>query len=295
LTISSVNRRHFLSSAAATFGALVSWRGLGAAAAAAETPAIGERLGRIGLQLYTVRQDLARDLEATLAAVAAIGYQEVEFFSPHSTGRGSPREVRAALDRAQLAAPSTHVSSALLYRGWDRHLDAVAALGCRYVVCAGVSPEERRGVRDWHELAAVFNRAGEAARSAGLRFGYHNHDFEFAALEGRVPYDILLSETDPALVRLELDLYWIVKASADPLAYFARWPGRFFAVHVKDMDATSQRGMSDVGAGTIDFARIFAHGRSAGLEHYFVEHDAPAPPAMESARRSYAYLRRLRF
>jgi sugar phosphate isomerase/epimerase len=289
-----VNRRHFLTSAAATFGALASRRGLGAAAAATATPTIGERLGRIGLQLYTVRQEVARDLEATLAAVAAIGYQEVELFSPYSAGR-SPRELRAALDRAQLAAPSTHVSSGLLYRGWDRHLDAVAALGCRYVVCAGLSPDERRGMRDWHELAAVFNRAGETARSAGLQFGYHNHDFEFAALEGGVPYDTLLAETDPALVRLELDLYWIAKANADPLTYFARWPGRFFAVHVKDMDATAQRGMTEVGAGTMDFARIFARARLAGLKHYFVEHDAPAPPAIESARRSYAYLRRLTF
>jgi sugar phosphate isomerase/epimerase len=290
-----VNRRHFLTSAATTFGALAAPRGLGAAGAAIETPTIGERLGRIGLQLYTVRQDLARDLEATLAAVAAIGYQEVELFSPYSAGGRSPRELRAALDRAQLATPSTHVSSGLLYRGWDRHLDAVAALGCRYVVCSGVSADERRGLRDWHELAAVFNRAGEAARSAGLQFGYHNHDFEFAALEGRVPYDVLLAETEPALVRLELDLYWIAKGGADPLTYFARWPGRFFAVHVKDMDATAQRGMTDVGAGTIDFAKIFARARSAGLEHYFVEHDAPGPPAIESARRSYAYLRRLTF
>jgi sugar phosphate isomerase/epimerase len=291
-----MNRRRFLTTAAATFGALGARRGLGAAALAAETRTTRvERLGRIGLQLYTVREDLARDLEATLAAVAQIGYQEVELFGPYSAGTRTPRELRAALDRAKLVAPSTHVSSGLLYRGWDRHLDAAATLGCRYVVCAGVTTDERRSLRDWHELAGVFNRAGEAARKAGLRFGYHNHDFEFTAIDSRIPYDVLLAETDPALVWLELDLYWIAKAGADPLTYFARWPGRFFAVHVKDMDASPRRGMTDVGAGTIDFARVFARARVAGLRHYFVEHDTPQPPAIESARRSYAYLRRLTF
>jgi sugar phosphate isomerase/epimerase len=286
-----MDRRHFLWTSSATMGGLVASRAV---------PAFGQSQGlrhldTIGLQLFTVRQDFTRDANATLAAVADIGYTEVELFSLYAPEAWTTRDLRTALDRAGLAARSAHVVSALLYRGWERHLEVASALGCQYIVCATPASGERRTLRDWHEMAQLFNRVGEMARQAKLQFGYHNHDFEFARLEGQVPYDVPLTETDPALVQFELDLYWITKGGGNPLDYMSQWPGRFFAFHVKDMDATAQRGMADVGAGIIDFAKIFGHAEHAGIKHYFVEHDTPAPPAIESVRRSYAYLQKLRF
>ncbi len=112
---------------------------------------------------------------------------------------------------------------------------------------------------------------GESCREAGLRFGYHNHDFEFETIDGQIPFDVLLDETDPGLVDFELDLFWITKGGEDPLRYFERYPGRFTLCHVKDMAAGGE--MVDVGAGGIDFAAIFARAEQAGLKHFFVEHD----------------------
>jgi sugar phosphate isomerase/epimerase len=144
------------------------------------------------------------------------------------------------------------------------------------------------------------NQAGTACQAAGLQFAYHNHDFEFVPIDGRVPYDILLENTDARLVKLELDLFWITFAGGDPLAQFARSPGRFPLVHVKDMtpkptlDASPERVMVDVGKGSIDWKRIFAQSRAGGIQHYFVEHDQPSDP-LASARASYDFLHQLEF
>ncbi|HEX7051851.1 MAG TPA: sugar phosphate isomerase/epimerase [Longimicrobiales bacterium] len=248
-----------------------------------------DRLGAIGIQLYTVRDLMARDVEGTLAALARIGYREVEFAGLH--GR-SAREMRAILDRLELTAPAGHVSLAEVRDDLDRVLDDAATLGQDYVVCPylDVAYRSRDGIK---RAAEIFNRAGAAARGVGLGFAYHNHDFEFEPLpDGTLPYDLLLAETDPALVRMEMDLFWITKGGGDPLAYFARHAGRFPLVHVKDLSADGA--MVNVGEGTIDFAKIFARAEQAGIRHYFVEHDQPAAP-LDDARVSYTYLRRLEF
>jgi sugar phosphate isomerase/epimerase len=153
----------------------------------------------------------------------------------------------------------------------------------------------RRTLDDWRRLGERFNQAGVAARRAGITFGYHNHDFEFAELEGRVPFDVLLEATDPTLVAIELDLYWITKGGQDPLAYLRRGSGggRYALVHVKDMDSTPARGMTDPGKGIIDFPRILSVAQEAGVRHHFVEHDNPSDP-LATARAGYRYLRSLR-
>jgi sugar phosphate isomerase/epimerase len=149
-----------------------------------------------------------------------------------------------------------------------------------------VPPEERSSVDAARKLGEEFNRAGEAARTRGLTFAYHNHDYEFAPLGSTTCYDVLLATCDPKLVEFELDLFWITKAGKDPLTYLAQQPGRFPMVHVKDMAADGA--MVDVGAGTIDFAKIFA-AANGGIRHYFVEHDNPADP-FGSIAASYAAL-----
>lgn len=260
---------------------------LGAAALAAMLPS-ARGLRRIGLQLYTVRTQLAHDFAGTLARVAAIGYREVEFAGYF--GRDA-REIRALLDRYGLVAPAAHVQS-IAPAEWRASLDAANVIGHRYVVVAWLPPELRRTLDDFRRLAQTLNRMAAEARAAGLEFAYHNHDYEFVPTEGRVPFDVLLAETDPHLVQVEMDLYWITKGGQDPLAYFARYPGRFPMVHVKDSMGPPDHRMVDVGAGTIDFRKIFAHGAQAGIRHYFVEHDEP-PDAFASIRASYEYLRRL--
>lgn len=250
-------------------------------------------LDRVGLQLYTVRRDMADDFDRTLARVAAIGYREVEFAGYF--GR-SPAYVRAALDRNGLSAPSAHVGTAAALRsGWPKTIEAGKIIGHKYLVVASLATEDRRTLDDYRRVADLFNAAGATARDAGVRFGYHNHDFEFAAIEGRLPYDILLERTDSALVSMQMDLFWITKGGQSPLDYFDRHRGRFEMVHVKDMDASPRQRMVDVGRGKIDFPHIFAQREKAGIRHLFVEHDNPEPSAIESAKASYEYLAQLKF
>jgi sugar phosphate isomerase/epimerase len=275
-----LNRRDFLG-------------GLGAVALGGLTrSAEAARLETIGLQLYTVRRDLEKDFDGTLARVARVGFREVEtagFF-----GRGAA-EVRASLDRHGLEAPSMHVGLSEIETGFSRTLEAAKTLGVRYVVCAWLEPEVRETLDDYRRHAATFNRAGEEAKKAGLQFGFHCHDFEFVPIEGVIPYDLLLKDTDAALVQMEMDLYWITKAGADPLHYFRQHPGRFPLVHVKDMDRTPDKGFTEVGKGIVDFRRVFAQSKLGGIRHFFVEQDETKGPAIESASESYEYLKRLEF
>jgi sugar phosphate isomerase/epimerase len=263
---------------------------LGAIGAAA-VRAPDERLDRIGLQLYTVRRDMARDVDRVLAAVAAIGYREVEFAGYFDR---SPAQIRRALDANGLKAPGVHVGGpSSLIAEWERTVATAREIGHEFIVCPWIDAADRGTADDWRRIADTFNRAGELAKRDGLRFAYHNHAFEFTRIGDTIPFDILLERTEPSLVAFEMDLYWIVKGGQRPLDYFARWPGRFPLVHVKDMQAGPDQTMVDVGRGVIDFKAIFAKHRQAGIEHYFVEHDEPAPDGLTSARVSYDALRRL--
>jgi sugar phosphate isomerase/epimerase len=160
-------------------------------------------------------------------------------------------------------------------------------------VCPNIA-NEKAGLDGYREAADVLNRAGEIARKSGITIGYHNHGTELAPIGGVRPYDVILDRTDPSLVAMEMDIYWLVTGGGDPLAYFARYPGRFRMVHVKDMDGTPKHRMTDVGKGVIDWKQIFAQSRQAGIEHYFVEHDEATDP-FASIAVSYEYLKSLEF
>ena len=250
----------------------------------------GAKIDKVGIQLYTVRDKMKADFEGTLARVAQIGYKEVEFagYFDHS-----PADVKAILDRPGLSAPSTHIGLAGMDE-WKKALDTAKAIGHEYVVVPWIPEEKRKTLDDWKSVAAVFNQAAQMTKDAGLQFAYHNHDFEFPKLDGQVPYDVLLQNTDPKLVQLEIDLYWITKAGQDPLTYFARWPGRVPLVHVKDSAGAPEHKMADVGQGKIDWKRIFAKRDQAGIKHFFVEHDQPPQP-FEDIAASYKYLHELEF
>ncbi|HEU4628927.1 MAG TPA: sugar phosphate isomerase/epimerase [Gemmatimonadaceae bacterium] len=244
------------------------------------------RLSPIGIQLYTLRTAMERDLPGTLARVAEIGYDEVEFAGYF--GR-TPAQIRALLAQHGLASPSTHLAYEQLGPGWPKALADAMEIGHQWVTIPWTPEEVRRTADDWKRVAERYTEAGRAAKAAGLRFAYHNHDYELTPMGGQVPLDILLTNTDPALVDFEMDLYWMVKGGADPLDYFARFPHRFPLVHVKDATAAPERRMVDVGAGTIDFRRIARAREQAGIQHWIVEHDNPTD-AFASARASYGYL-----
>ena len=255
----------------------------------AKTPGATRQLKKIGLQLYTVRSEMERDFERTLARVAATGYQEVEFAGYYER---KPAEVKAILAKNGLSAPSTHLDIQSFRNSLVELLEAAHIIGHEYVVCPWLDPSERRTLDDWKHRADEFNRFGETCRKAGIQFAYHNHDFEFHAIEGKMPYDVLLAATDPTNVHLEMDLFWTVNGGADPATYFAKCPGRFAMVHVKDRKTDGT--MVDVGSGSIDFSSIFARAEQAGIQHYFVEEDNTKWP-LESIRHSHEFLSRLRF
>lgn len=249
-------------------------------------PAMTEE-GPLGLQLYTVRELMAEDIGSTLELVARTGYREVEFAGYFGV---PPEEMRRYLLNAGLDAPAAHIGYGEFAANAAQVVEHALAMGHRFVVVPAVPDGERSTLDDYRRHAENFDRWAEICSNAGLRFGYHNHSFEFEEIGGQLPYDLLLSETDPERVEMELDLAWARGGNADPLAYFEAWPGRFPLVHIKDLDSAGNE--ADIGTGDVGFARVFAHAQEAGLEHGFVERDHPADVA-ESIRKNYAAIQPL--
>lgn len=262
-----IDRRAFVSGAAG----LVAASSLGSLGSLAQAA----RPRKIGLQLYTVRDIFARDPVGTLEQVARIGYREVEFGGGNYDGMDHAL-LRRTMDRLHLTAPSAHVPYDMLAGRFADAVKMVKTLGCDTIVVPWLPPELRTEAGFESVLAHVRLFAARA-RDAGLGLAYHNHDFEFTTrARGVSLYDRLLGETDPALVKLELDLYWAVYAGQDAAALIDRLAGRLYAFHAKDM--RQDRGMAAVGTGTIDFASLFGRPGAARVPHIFVEDDeAPAP------------------
>lgn len=239
-----------------------------------------------GLQLYTVRSEMQKGVEATLARLAQIGYKELEFAGYFNK---TPAQVAALLKANGLTAPSAHVPREVMKQGWDKALDDAATIGHRWVVIPYLQEGERKTADQYRQLAAEMNVAAAAAKKRGISFAYHNHDFEFTPLGGTNGHEILMRECDPKLVFFELDLFWTTKAGRDAAAYVARAPERFPLVHVKDMKADGA--MTEVGSGTIPFQKIFTASKGR-IQHFFVEHDNPASP-FDSVTRSLSALKGL--
>jgi sugar phosphate isomerase/epimerase len=247
------------------------------------------QIEKIGIQLYTVRDRMSTDVPGTLEKIASIGYEEVEFFDYF----GHPAaEIKRFIDDAGLDSPSTHISLANMRDTPEQTIAAALTIGHRYIVLGWIAPEDRTSLDDYRAHAELSNRFAEQCHAAGLQYAYHNHDFEFAPVDGIRPIDLFLSETDSELVQIEMDLYWITKGGGDPFAFFDKYPGRFPLCHVKDM--TPDGSMADVGDGEIDFAGIFADSEQAGFQHYYVERDDP-PDSIVSAANSYSATAKLKF
>ena len=291
-----MNRRKFIQSAAvASTAALLPTTSFSllADASVAET--------EIGLQVYTLRDQIQKDLVGTLERVAKTGYHYVELFGYREGvyfGR-SIKEMRKILKRTGLKAVSCHVPTGsneprlkgTVTNDFERAAADAKALGHEFVVCPWLSEEERKTIDNYKKLAVHFNRAGEICKQYGLSFAYHNHDFEFFPIKGQIPYDVLLAETDPDYVKMELDLYWIAKAGQDYQAYFNRHPARFPLWHVKDMDSSSEKGMTEVGNGVIPWKSVFASSQMSGMKRFFVEQDYCKGDPFESITTSFKYLK----
>jgi len=298
------NRRSFLKSMATAGGMLLVAGGMPTLGAAASWTR------PIGVQLYTLRDRMEEDVEGTLQQVADMGYEEVEFAGYYDH---TPQQIRTLLDRYNLSAPSAHVSLDLLRNDLDGQIASARTIGHEYLTVPMLMDafQGEMTPAQWEQTAGEFNQIGEALRNAGLQFAYHNHHFEFApAGSDRTGFDVLVQETDPALVSFELDLMWVVVAGHNPVSLIQQYPGRFVMWHVKDIEgiddaqaaANSAAGMDGfraimqriraVGEGDIDFSRIFAQADESGLRHIFVENDAPREP-ISNIQTSYANLTQL--
>ncbi|WP_022836357.1 sugar phosphate isomerase/epimerase family protein [Salisaeta longa] len=256
-------------------------------AVADTTSARAAAIRPIGVQLYTVRTLLANDFVGTIEQLAGMGYQTLEFAGYYDQ---SSAGVGALLKRLQLAAPSAHCMPADIRERPQALIDRAQALGHRYLVCAYLQEKDRGSLDAYRRIAELLNTFGQRCADAGVQLAYHNHDFEFAALDGTVPYDLLLSATEDDLVQMEADVYWMHAADVDPVAYFRKYPGRFPLWHLKDRTASGA--MAPVGEGTIDFGALFSHATTAGLQYGFVEHDNPSDP-LASLRASMQHLQGL--
>lgn len=278
-----MKRRDFFAAAA---GALA---GMSAGVAYAQRAATA-KLGNIGLQLYTLRDMMKRSVPRTLAAVAKAGYKEVEFAGYFDV---NSREMKKLLDANGLTSPSAHIPMSDLGLMLESVLEDANIIGQKYLTVSWIDAPERT-LDGYKRVADRFNTAGRKALGEGVQLAFHNHAYGFDPVGGRIPYDILLSRTDPRYLVMEADVFWMRQAGQDPLAWFRRYPGRFHMLHLKDMGPPPKNRMLDVGKGVIDWRNLLAQSKAAGLRHFFVEHDEPRD-ALASIRSSYQYLRALRY
>lgn len=292
----SYNRRSFLkTSAAATAG--ISLAGLPLISCANRSLADSKKYG---LQLYTVRNDVAKNLTGTLDYIAKAGYSQIELygFDGNTFFGKSAKEFKAMFDALKLSSPSGHYNfGPVLQSGnldfWKKTIEAANIMGNEYTTIPWLDANQR-GADTFPKLLELVNKAAELSKAAGMKLAYHNHDFEFKKLDnGKSFLQALLEGTDASLVDFELDLYWVAYANEDPLAWFNKYPGRFTMWHVKDL-TTNKEGKKEstqVGDGTIDFSKIFEHKKHAGLKYAFVEQEAYTMPEEECIKKSIAYMK----
>lgn len=287
-----IKRRDFLINAGLALGAL----------AIAPTFAFDSKKRPIGIQLWSLRDTLPKDVKGVLAQVGKIGFSEVETFG-YSAANGffgtSVKDFKSMLSDNGLKATSNHFDFNPMFK--DRSTDIVKVyietanlLGSEYVTVPYITTELRGTTGDdYKKLALQLNKSAELCKASGLKLAYHNHDFEFTKFGSTNGYAILLNETDKNLVDFELDLYWAVRSGNDPLQLFKEHPGRFKMWHVKDMDKVNPDWNTEIGKGSIDFKAIFAQAKLSGMKRFFLEHETNyIPNPLESIHTSFDYIQK---
>lgn len=236
----------------------------------------------VGLQLYSLRDVIQKEPRSVIKKVAAAGYKEVEMYGLSADNKFyglTVNEFSMLLKDNNLKSPSGHYAPEdFLYNNGNgddvkNFCEVGNVLGNHYIIIPWLKEEKRKTIDQYKALAERINLAGEICKKAGLQLAYHNHDFEFADISGKHGYDILLNNTDKDLVKMEMDIYWVVRAGYDPVTLFTQQPGRFHLWHVKDMSKTDKTQNTEVGNGSIDFKKIFAQAKLAGVKHYIVEQE----------------------
>ena len=258
------------------------------------TAAAPRRLRRVGIQLYTLRDDAGRDLERTLGDIAQAGYNDVELLGSMNNFGMPPERVRAILDRVGLRAPSTHVSGEA-FDDLDRQIDVAKILGHEYLVLAGLPTSDTSSLDGYRRWADRLNEAGRHALPSGIRIGFHDEPVDFKAIDGAVPYDVLAERTDPAFVRLQFDTGNLAMAGGDPVDFLKRFGARCWLFHIKDVPSLGAANDTELGKGIIDFPRLLASIDRIDEKFLFVEQETYPGAPLDSARRNYAYISTLEF
>ena len=250
--------------------------------------------GKLGLQLYTLRDSIPNDPKGVLKKVAEYGYKELETYS-YSGGKifgMAFADFGKYVDDLGMKVVSGHYGiDQIEGDSWEKAIADAKGINQPYMVVPYLPDTERTSLDDYKRICEKLNRAGEVCNKNDIRFGYHNHAFEFQEMDGKKPFDVLLSELDPKNVSMEMDIYWVVRAGGDPLQYFDQYPGRFEQWHVKDMDKNDKDKNADVGTGSIDYKPIFAQAKKSGMKHWYVEQETYPGDPIQSVAASATFMK----
>tara|TARA_R110002049_G_scaffold902_1_gene6543 strand:+ start:9500 stop:10336 length:837 start_codon:yes stop_codon:yes gene_type:complete len=244
----------------------------------------------LGVQLYTFRKEMLDDAIGTLKKIAGLGIKQIE--SARST-KGlyyglKPKEMKDVCSDLGMTLRSGHVA---LDEHWQNTMDQAAEAGQEYLICSSM-PTQGQTADNYKSVAGAFNKAGEECKARNIKFGYHNHEYEFESENGKVFYDILLDNTQSDLVYMELDLGWVVVAGKDPLDYFKRYEGRFPLWHLKDMDMVKKES-TEFGKGGLNISQMLDHTKESGLKYIFIEQEEYASTPFESMAHNMKFMKNL--
>jgi sugar phosphate isomerase/epimerase len=294
------NRRQFIQKsgmiAAGTF-ALPSMIVKGANRVTNATALIKGDLKQFGIQLYTLRNEMPKDPKGVMKKLSEYGYKTIESYEGDNGmfWGMTNKEFKAYMDELNMKIVSSH---ATIDDNWQRKAAEAAEIGMDYIICPWVGPQ--KSIDGWKKVTDQFNAAGEICKKEGIKFAYHNHEYTFKAFSGMIPHEYLMDNTDPELVKHEMDIYWVVSGQADPIDYLKKYSGRFTLCHVKDRlkDApVDEMSASCVpGTGQIDFPKILKVAKDNGMEHFIVEqerYDGTTP--FDAAKAGAKYLKDFKF
>ena len=287
-------------------------------------------LNKIGIQFFSLPKLLEKDLAGALALLSKMGYSEAELYGPYtfSTAAANERwkavtpslgfsgsgffghsvgEMKSMLSDAGISVPALHTDLDTLQNAMGSLSEGAKTLGATYVILPAIPDDKRKTLDDYRKMADAFNRIGEAAKKSGVSFGYHNHGYGLKEIEGKIPLEVLLDNTDPKLVYLEMDLFWTTAGGADPVALLEKYKNRYKLMHVKDMSKLMRFSgdggnssqwielfpyMTTAGNGVLDLKKILTKAKESGVDHFIVEQDMVAEPEV-ALKKSIDYLKSL--
>ena len=258
--------------------------------------AAGKRAKNMGLQLYTLRDTIGKDPKGVLDKVATFGYKELETYG-YDSGKifGLDfNEFCKYVNGLGMKVTSGHYGlDKIKGDTWQRAVDDAIKNDQKYMVVPYIDESQRKSMDDYKRICDDLNAAGEVCNKNGVRFGYHNHAFEFDTVDGQIPFDYMLKALDAKNVGIEMDIFWVVNAGRDPIKYFTDYPGRFEQWHVKDMDKTDKNKNADIGTGSIDYKPIFKKAKLSGMKHWYVEQETYPGEPIKSVEESAKFLKKM--